>query len=113
MAQVAIGRCQQRAGGSAILGLNGRSFVPQDDFLKAFGAANRERHRARRVTFDGLPVLDELREILVAAELLGELRQIREDDRLARRERECLLQDFPRPVGLRAILATDLSLPAA
>ena len=61
------------------------------------GAPDRQHHRAARITLDRLPALHELGEVLVAAELLGELGEIREHDGLARRQRERLLQDVPRP----------------
>ena len=62
-------------------------------------AADREHHRAPRISLDGLPALHQLGEIVVATELLGELRQIVEDERLTRRERERLLQHIPRLLG--------------
>ena len=62
--------------------------------------------RARRIALDRLPALDQLGEIVVAAELLGELGQIREHDRLARRERDRLLQQLPRACRARRARAS-------
>jgi hypothetical protein len=73
-------------------------------------APDRQHHRAARIALDGLPVLDELGEILVAPELLGELRQIGEHDRLAGHQRDRALQDVPRLLG--ALGARELRLAA-
>src|SRR5690606_24292568 len=59
------------------------------------GAAQRQAERARRVGLLRLPALDQVGELVVLAEPLGQVGQVGDDERLGRRERRGLLQVAP------------------
>ncbi len=77
------------------------------------GAAQGQAEGAGRIRLLRLPALDQLGQLVVLAQALGQVGQVGDEQRLAGQERDGLLQIAPRALGVVELLGRDAGLAPA